>query len=208
MATSEGGHYPRNPSEASELQGALGARTVDRAYLAHLALTAAQAVAASTTGVKSAVTDNGSQQTITTGITNPPFPRNITATAGGTAGDIKAVAVTIHGLNDAGEVIQETLPAFTADTAGTVVGSKAFKTVTSIVIPAHDGTGATTAIGFGDKIGLPHELAHNTVQQAFVNNVEEFDAPTVTIHATALESNTVLLDTALAGTPVDLYYYV
>lgn len=205
---SAGGHYPRNPNEASQLQGALGARLVDRAYLAHLALSAAEAAAADTDAVHAAVTDTGVQVTVTTGITNPPFPRNITATAGGTAGDIKAITVTINGTNEAGEVIQEVLPAFTVDTAGTVQGNKAFKTVTSIVIPAHDGLEATTAIGFGDKIGLPHELAHNTVQKAFVANVEEFDPPTVTVSPTALESNTVLLDTALAGAAVDIYYWV
>ena len=208
MATSDGSFYPPNPALGQELQGVLNARTVDRGFLAHLQLTAAQAAAASTTGVKSAVTDNGVAQIITTGITNPPFPRNITATAGGTAGDIKAIQVTIEGTNEAGETITELLPAFTVDTAGTVVGSKAFKTVTKITIPAHDGTGATTAIGFGDKIGLPHKLSQNTLQMAFLNNVEEVDAPSVTVSSTLLESNTVDLDSALNGTVCDLWYLV
>jgi len=56
---------------------------------------------------------------------------------GGTAGDIKAVQVTITGTNYNNEVITEDLPAFTENTAGTVTGSKAFKTVTEVVIPAH-----------------------------------------------------------------------
>jgi hypothetical protein len=206
MTTSEGGHYPRNPAQPSELQGVLGARAVDRAYLAHLQLSAAEAATADTDAVHAAVTDTGVQVTVSAGFTAPPFTRNITATAGGTAGDIKAIQVTVNGTNEAGEVIQEVLPAFTVDTAGTVQGNKAFKTVTSVVIPAHDGLGATTAIGFGDKIGLPHELAHNTIQQAFLNNVEEVDAPTVTVHATNLEQNTVLLSSALNGSVVDLYY--
>jgi len=208
VATSPGGFYPRNPGEAAELQGVLNARTVDRAYVAHVQLSTAEAATASNTAVHAAVTDNGAQQTITTGFTAPPYPRNISATAGGTAGDIKAIQVTVNGTNDAGEVIQEVLPAFTVNTAGTVVGNKAFKTVTSVVIPAHDGVGATTAIGFGDKIGLPYKLAHNTLQQAFLNNVEEITAPAVTTSTSALESNTVDLDSALAGTVVDLYLFV
>lgn len=208
MPASTGGFYPRNPAGGQSIQGVAGARTVDLAFIAHAPLTAAEAATSSTTGVKTAVTDNGQQQTITTGITNPPYPRNVTATAGGTAGDIKAIAVTVFGTNEAGEAIQETLPAFTVDTAGTVVGNKAFKTVTSIVIPAHDGTGATTAVGFGEKIGLTHKLSHNTVRDCYLNNVKEGTAATVAVSATALENNTVDLNSTLNGTAVDIYYYV
>jgi hypothetical protein len=147
---------------------------------------------------------------LTTGITNPVAVRNITATAGGTAGDIKAVQVIIAGTNDNNEAITETLPVFTVDTAGTVVGSKAFKTVTSITIPPHDGTGATTAIGWGDKLGLPYLLTHNTLlyKQTFLNDVVESTEPTVTTSATAIESNTVDLNSALNGTAVDAYFIV
>lgn len=206
---SDGLQYPTNPAKGHELQGSLaGARCVDRAFLAHLHLTATEAAAASATAVHAAVTDNGSDRQITTGITNPPYPRNITATAGGTANDIKAIQVTIHGTNEADEVISETLPAFTVNTTGIVEGAYAFKTVTQIDIPAHDGTGATTSIGFGDKFGLSHLLSHDTVQQAFVNNVEEVTAPTVVVDNDELHKNTVDLDTALAGQVIDLYYYV
>lgn len=169
-----------------------------------LSLTAAQAAAASATGIHAAVTDTGEEQEITTGITNPPFPRNITATAGGTAGDIKAIQVTVEGTNMAGEAISEDLPAFTVDTAGIVTGSKIFATVTKITIPAHDGTGATTAIGFGSKIGLPTKLDRNTVQAAYLNKAKEGTAPTVTVSSTALESNGVTLNSSLNGTAVDI----
>lgn len=104
--------------------------------------------AANTTAIHAAVTDNGSPQTITTAITQPfGGTRRITATAGGTAGDVKAITVTINGTDENGDAQQEILPAFTVNTTGTVTGSLYFATVTSIVIPAHDGTGATTAIG-------------------------------------------------------------
>lgn len=175
---------------------------------AHIAVTAAQAATASTTAVHAAVTDNGAQQVITTGITNPPYPRNVTATAGGTNTDIKAIQVIVAGTNGNDEAITETLPAFTVDTAGTVVGNKAFKTVTSITIPAHDGTGATTAIGTGSKLGIPYKLARNTVNNAALANVREATAPTVAVSSSAVESNTVTLNSALNGTAVDYDVFV
>lgn len=198
------GYSPRNGRLKTDAPGF----DVDRAFIAHLQISADNAVAASASGVHAAVIDTGAQQEIVTNITNPAVPRNITATAGGTATDIKAIQVIVEGTNYAGETITETLPAFTVDTAGTVTGSKAFKTVTKITIPAHDGTGATTAIGFGSKLGLPYKLAHNTIDSAFLDNAKEGTAPTVVVSATALESNTITLSSALSGKVVDVYLKV
>lgn len=198
--------YPYNTNLGQEQQSDVPGEMVDRAFPAHYQVAAVDAVAADTDGVLAAVTDTGAEQTITTGLTSPAVPRNITATAGGTATDIKAIQVIVAGTNFADEVITETLPAFTVDTAGTVQGSKAFKTVTSVTIPAHDGTGATTAIGWGDKLGLPDKLPHNTVLLAALNNVREATAPTVATNASAVESNTVDLNSALNETVVDIYY--
>lgn len=163
--------------------------------------------AASTTAVRAAVTDNGAEQTITDGITNPDVPRCVTATAGGTTADIAAVQVVVNGTDASGATITETLPAFTVNTAGTVVGNKAFATVTSIVIPAHDGTGATTAVGRGDKLGLGAHLARNTVIAAYLNGAKEGTAPTVAVSASSLSDNTVDLNSALNGNPVVVDYY-
>lgn len=200
--------YPRNTNAALRHGTDVPGITVLEAILQRLQLTAAQAATASATAVHAAVTDNGSDQTITTGITNPPYPRNITATAGGTAGDIKAVQVIVTGtdINDA--VITETLPAFTVNTAGIVVGAKAFKTVTSWVSPAHDGTGATVSLGFGDILGLPDKLPWNTVLGAALAGVKEGTAPTVTTSISALSGNTVDLNSALNGTAVEILYAV
>jgi hypothetical protein len=185
-----------------------GLSDVDRGYIAHIEVPAAAAVVANTTAVLAAVTSTALTQVITTGITNPAYARNITATAGGTAADIKAIQVIIEGTNMDNEVITETLPAFTVDTAGTVAGAKAFRTVTKVTIPAHDGTGATTAIGFGEVLGIPYKLAHNSVLLAYHNNVREGTLPTVTTSATVLESNTFDLNTALNGSKVDVYLVV
>lgn len=202
------GLFPTKPFAGQVLQTNAPGVTIDYGFLAHLVVTAANATVSSTTGIHAAVTDNGAQQVVTTVITQPSVSRCITATAGGTNTDIKAIQVIIAGTNDAGEAITETLPVFTVDTAGTVIGSKAFKTVTSITIPAHDGTGATTAIGFGEKLGIPYKLAHNTVVFAFLGGTKEATAPTVTVSATVLESNTVDLNSALNSTIVDVYFIV
>lgn len=158
-----------------------------------------------TTAVHAAVTDNGAQQVVTTGITNPDVPRNVTATAGGTAADVKAIQVIVAGTNAEGSAISETLPAFTVNTTGTVTGSKAFKTVTSITIPAHDGTGATTAVGTGAKLGVGVRLPRNSVMAAYLADAREGTAPTVATSPSAVESNTVTLNTALDGTAVHVY---
>ena len=163
--------------------------------------------AASTTAVHAAITDTGSPVTVTTAITNPPTPRNVTATAGGTAADIKAIAVVVHGTNLSGDVISETLPAFSVNTAGSVVGSKAFNTVTSVVIPAHDGTGATTAFGTGSKLGLGVILSTDSVVNSYLNGAREATRSTVAVSATAIESNTVTLNSSLDGNAVLVDYY-
>lgn len=168
--------------------------------------------AAKATGEDEAVSFSGGQtaanDVITTDITQPNIPRNITATTDGTAGDIKAVSVIVEGTNYNDEVITETLPAFTVNTKGTKVGAKAFKTVTKITIPAHDDVGATTAIGYGEVLGLPYLLPHNTVQDAYLDNAREGTATTVTTSATAIESNTIDLNSSLASKQVDVYLIV
>lgn len=200
--------YPHNPNLGQTQQTDSSGVTLPSGFVSRLTVAAAAATVASTTGIHAAVTDNSAQQVVTTGITQPSVPRNVTATAGGTAGDIKAIAVIVAGTNYAGAAITETLPVFTVDTAGSVTGSKAFKTVTSITIPAHDGNGATTAIGFGEKLGLPDKLSANTVLFASLAGVREATAPTVAVSSSAIESNTVDLNSALNSSQVDIWYIV
>lgn len=154
--------------------------------------------AAAVAAILAAVTDNGSDRDITSGFTQPAVPRAVSATAGGTAADVKAIQVTVYGTNIDDQVISETLPAFTVNTTGSVSGSKAFKTITRVVIPAHDGTGATTSIGILDKLGLDRCLNRgNTVMFMTADGVYETTRPTVAASATAIESNTVDPNTAL-----------
>jgi hypothetical protein len=175
-------------------------------YSVRFHVSGAKATAADTDGILSAVA--GTAQEITTGFMQPSVPRTITATAGGTATDIKAVQVVVEGTNYAGDPITETLPAFTVDTAGTVTGNKAFRTITKVTIPAHDGSGATTSIGFSEKLGIPYKLPHNTVISAYLDNLKEGTLPTVAVSSSNLENNTIDLNSALSGKVVDVYLLV
>jgi len=177
--------------------------TLDRAFLARMSWSTTQAVAASDTGVHAAVALTAEAQAVTTVITNPVVPRSIRikGNAAGIAGN-----VVITGTNYVGAAITETI-ALNGATA--VEGTKAFKTVTKIDLPVetHAGTD-TVSVGWGDKLGLPCKLAHNTVLAAYHDNTKEATAATVVVSATALESNTVDLNTALNGKAVDVYLMV
>jgi hypothetical protein len=176
------------------------------AFLSHLQVSAINATVADIAGVLLAVTDTGVEQVITADIIGLSVPKNITATAGGTAADVGAIQVIVEGTNYDDEVITETLPAFTVDTTGSVAGSKAFKTVTQITIPAHDGVLATTSIGFGEVLGLPTKLAHNTVLKSYFDNIEESTPPTVVVSSTTLEDNTIDLNSVLDSKVIDIYF--
>lgn len=201
--------YPYNHKMGQKIQTNVDGAVCDRAFLAHFQVAADDAVAADADGIHAAITASAEEVTeVDTEITDPAVPRNITATAGGTAGDIKAVQVTVTGLNFADEEISEDLPAFTEDTAGTVTGSKAFKSVTGISIPAMDGAGVTVTVGFGEKLGLPYKLVHDTVMAAYLDNAKEGTAPTVAVDADSVEGNTMKLNSSLAGKVVDAYLLV
>lgn len=139
----------------------------------------------------------GDYDEITEGLSNPPEPRTITATAGGTAADVANVAVYIYGTDFDDQPIEEELPYFTANsaTSNVVTGTKAFKTITKVLLPAHDGADATTSIGFSDVFGLPFKLDNKMIRVAF-DGAWEATAPTISI------SDTLSLNTIdIVGTP-------
>lgn len=199
--------YPYNHKKGQKIQTDAAGVSVDHAFLAHFHIDAADAVGADVDGIHAAL-DGAAHVAVKTGIANPAVPRNVTATAGGTAGSIKAIQVVITGTNYADEEITETLPAFTVDTAGTVAGTKAFKTITQIDIPAHDAASATTSIGWGDIFGLPYLLYADELAIVKLFN-KTVDAATVVADSADLEKNTF----DLAGTPdglkdIDIYLIV
>ena len=187
------------------IQSIVGGIAYTRAKSPIFERTAAQAVAASTAGVHAAVADTGVAQTGIGSNTNPPCARSITATITGTNTDVKAVSVVVRGKRN-GVAVTATLPAFTVDTLGTVESVVAMDEVTDWDSPAHDGTGVSVSLGWGDKLGLDFLLSRNTFDFAFLANAREGTAPTVVVSATNLESNHIKLNSALNGTAVAAYF--
>jgi len=104
-------------------------RKVERSYLAHFQVSAADAVAASAAGVLTATNLGAAAETKTTGITNPAVPRGLSI-VGNVSGITGNVVVT--GTNYAKEAMTETLA---LNGTATTHGNKAFKTVTSVALP-------------------------------------------------------------------------
>lgn len=115
--------------------------------------------------------------------------------------------IDIVGTDIDDQVLLETIiPA----TNATVQGTQAFKTVVSVtgVAWVTDGTDDDIEVGFGELIGLPDYLLHDTVLFVLFNNVREGTHPTVTSSTTVLALNTVDLNSGLDGSVVIIYYLV
>ena len=130
---------------------------------------------------------------------------NVTVTTTVTDGIDTLGTVDIVGTDIDDQVLTETI---TPVTDATVQGTRAFKTVTSVtgVDWVTNGGEDLITVGFGELIGLPDYLLHDTVIFALLNNVREGTHPTVTTSTTVLALNTVDLNTALGGTDVVIYY--
>jgi len=125
---------------------------------------------------------------LTTGITNPVTPRNLRCVFGVTW---DGGAVTVSGTNQLNAAITEV---FTG-TNTTIVGAKAFKTVTSIAFAA-GGTGTTgtntLTVGTGDTIGIAFDVVDavgmlhvgTTIEPVTVDPTYNTFIPTTTPSAT------------------------
>lgn len=193
--------FPYNHKKGQTIQTDVSGKNTDRAFLSHVSL-GSPAAASNTAGHADVTLADGAITEVMTGITNPDVPRalRVKGNAVGIAGN-----VVIDGTNELDEAITETIIA--ADT-GAVEGNKAFKTVTKITFPARTTAGDKISVGYNDKLGLPYKLATNTVLMAALNHVKEATAPTVTVSATAIESNTIDLNSALNGDPVEAWLMV
>jgi len=124
--------------------------------------------AASDTAVHAAITGSSAAQTITTGITNPDVPRVLKVQPGGTSADVGNGTVQVTGTNVEGKTITDNFKLTDANT-DEIDGTKAFKTVTSILIPKTEGTAATFSVGYTNKLGLYHRLFpdHTTIKVVY-----------------------------------------
>jgi len=120
-----------------------------------------------------------SVQSITTGITNPDFPRLLTV-KGNDGNVIGNVVIVGTDINDA--AVTDTIA---LNAANEVAGTKAFKTVTSISLPVYAVAGTeTVSVGFNNKLGMPVALANANLAITFNFN-GAIDAGTLTAGATA-----------------------
>jgi hypothetical protein len=174
---------------------------------AHLFYSAAMAAPASADAVHAGIAGatSATAQEITEDITNPPCARNIVVTPADTTADVKAGDVIVFGTNIKDEPISETF-AFLANASDAVTGSKAFKTVTKIVVPQQDGTGCTFKVGYGTKFGLPYLLDAVPAALCWFNKVFESTFPTFATDIDEIEKNTFTINgTLYADKMIDLY---
>ena len=202
------GFYPFNPTLGQKIQSNVGGATQDASYIAHLQWTALEAIVAAAASLKAATAVSADSTATLIPTAQPSCAKNVSLTVGGTAGSIKAVQGKVYGIDLNDVEITEDLPAFTVDTAGTVTGSKAFKAVTKVEIPAMDGAGVTVSIGHGEKLGLPYLLPCSTILFGSKAAVREITDPTVAYSATVLSSNTIDFDSALDGSVMHAYLVV
>jgi len=174
--------------------------------VAKLAWSTTDAVAADDDGILADTATKTTAQTVTTFAAQPACARNITVKSGGTAGDLKASKIIVYGRNMADMDITEEV-AVTLDTAVDFTGSKAFKTITRVEIPAQDGTGATIRVGWGVKFGLPFVLAAAPLVWAQENGALAA-APTLAVDEDELEKNVVSFNTAPNGKTRELFLLV
>lgn len=144
-------------------------------------------------------------QTITTNITNPDVPRRLKVVVAGTGSSILDSAVVVTGKNSEGKTITERFQTTAAGT-GTVNGSKAFQSVSSVFIPAQAGTAGTISVGTQNVLGTYHRLfPNNTTVKVYQSTaigsaVTLQGVPTVVANEQILELNSVTPLTTPDGT--------
>jgi hypothetical protein len=192
---------PYNPTMGQSIKSAAG--QTDKGFIAHYVIAAADAVAAAVNAIApvTALADGLTTTLTTADIDQPTTPRvlNVTGNAASAVGD-----VVITGTDASGAVLVETI---TSTGAATVAGTKAFASVSTIVLPARGAGGDTIAVGATGAFGLPFRLPHDTVIKILNNNT----ATTVasgSFSATVLADNFITPTAALAANQVDVYLIV
>lgn len=138
---------------------------------------------------------------VTEGITDPDVPRvlSITGNAGTVTGD-----VVISGLDALDNEITDTI---TTNGTNTVNGTKAFKTVTSITLPARGAESDEISVGTTSSLGINRVVSVGIPIYASVGGTSEGTLPEINT-AVNLEENLITFDTALDGSSVFLCYYI
>lgn len=166
--------------------------------------------------------DNGT----CTGLTAAPTSTNSTAgvvgdNASGIAGKIRvalaldAAVIALFAVSGATDkiILTKLAPAANDTTLNIAIADDTSIGVTTAASSANTTSGVPydiVSVGWNEKLGLPYLLAHNTVVpgMTFLDNVREATEPTVTVSATAIESNTIDLNSSLDSKVVDIYLMV
>lgn len=160
--------------------------------------------AGSATAIHAAVNAN---TVLTTGISQPDFPRVLSATGAG-SGHAATGNVVINGTDIRGATISDTI-ALNSNT--TVNGVKAFATITSIDLTGVSGNDAndTVEVGTSNLLGLERCLpGADLVLGTSVNGAWEATRPTVANSATVVSSNTISTNTAPNGSKTIICAYI
>ena len=177
---------------------------VDRGFIAHYTIAAADAVAAAVDYIEASTVLLAAPITIAVADIDaqPPTPRvlSITGNAATVAGN-----VVITGTDANGDALTDTIAANGADT---VLGAKAFATVTQIVLPVAVHPADEISVGISDRFGIPYMLPHNTVLLILNNAVVTTVAAGSSFSATVLADNFIDPTAALNAAQVDVYLIV
>lgn len=204
------GFYPFNPNLVGDRQQTDAGLLIDRCHLAHYQV--ASPLAAVANHYVASVDMKVGAYPLANNSPGDGSARSVVATRTVVDTADTAGTLVITGTDLSGAVITETISVGATGVA--VATARAFATVTSIVgagwvIDAAEGSEDKIVVGFGNLVGLPDLLPHNTVLAACLNNVREAVAPAVTCSTTVLALNTVTLTSALVNAqPVDIYYIV
>lgn len=139
--------YPYNHKRGQTIQSDAKSISVDRAFLAHYGMAAADAAAESDTAVMPLIALGAQTSSVNSGFTNPAVPRNVKVD--GSAANITG-NVKVYGTNFAGEAISEII-ALNGTTASP--GSLAFKTITKVDLPQRTNTPAKQKATVGVTAG-------------------------------------------------------
>lgn len=195
--------YPYNHKMGQKIQTNANI-SFDRGFLAHFQVSAANAVAASNTGVHAGVILSAGASNLAVNLTSPAVPRalRIKGNVAGIAGD-----VTITGTNYADETITE---AIATNGVAVVEGSKAFKSVASVAFPARTHVPAfqqeTIAVTVGsDKIAT---LVFTVTAAGMTNSPKAVNVPVVAADDTAAEVATKIRAALTADADVAAFFTV
>ena len=166
---------------------------------------ATETVSKAAGGCHASITALATVQTITDGITQPTTPRNVTITTAKGGGTNMSGNVVVTGTNIWGQTITDTL-AEGAD--GLVAGTKAFKTVTSILVPVRIQASDAVTVGYGDSLGVDVFLPNTSCCIKQTKDGVADTLPTVSCDADEIEKNTILCATALNAQVMIAYFLI